>query len=179
MATTVSYTAYMCTRKTNSSSNAKSGVACQEFYDSSYNYVGIIYFSGMNLANKVITGTWLSIDAASAGYSSGSTKTLYMRKANYQNSIQSGMTGLGYTGNVLGIFDGSFMVILRSTRYRVASSPTWRPTSPRGTIPSPSTIPAPVHHPMGTRTIICSGRASRSPSPMRRRFPSLPSHPCR
>ena len=58
MATTVAYAASMCTRKTNSSSNAKNGVACQEFYDSSYNYVGVVCFSGMNLANKVITGIW-------------------------------------------------------------------------------------------------------------------------
>ncbi len=49
MANTVAYAASMCTRKTNSSSNAKNGVACQEFYDSSYNYVGIVCFSGMNL----------------------------------------------------------------------------------------------------------------------------------
>ena len=86
MANTVAYAASMCTRKTNSSSNAKNGVACQEFYDSSYNYVGIVCFSGMNLANKVITGIWLSIDAARAGYGAGSTKTVYMRKANYQIS---------------------------------------------------------------------------------------------
>jgi len=108
MATTVAYAASMCTRKTNSSSNAKNGVACQEFYDSSYNYVGIVCFSGMNLANKVITGIWLSIDAARAGYGAGSTKTVYMRKANYQNSIVSGVTGLGYKGDALGTFDGSF-----------------------------------------------------------------------
>ena len=48
MATTVSYAASLCTRKYTSSSNAKSNMACQEFYDSSYNYVGIISFSGMN-----------------------------------------------------------------------------------------------------------------------------------
>ena len=108
MATTVSYAASMCTRKTSSSSNAKSSAACQEFYDSSYNYVGIICFSGMNLANKVITGIWLDIDAASAGYGAGSTKTVFMRKANYQNNIQSGVTGLGYAGDALGTFDGSF-----------------------------------------------------------------------
>ena len=62
----------------------------------------------MNLANKVITGIWLSIDAARAGYGAGSTKTVYMRKANYQNSIASGVTGLGYKGDALGTFDGSF-----------------------------------------------------------------------
>ena len=108
MATTVAYAASMCTRKTNSSSNAKNGVACQEFYDSSYNYVGIVCFSGMNLANKVITGIWLSIDSARSGYGAGSTKTVYMRKANYQNSIASGVTGLGYKGDALGTFTGSF-----------------------------------------------------------------------
>lgn len=61
MSTTVSYTASMCTRKTGSSSNAKNGIACQEFYDSSYNYVGILCFSGMNLSGKVITGISLTI----------------------------------------------------------------------------------------------------------------------
>ena len=108
MATTVTYAASMCTRKTNSSSNAKNGVACQEFYDSSYNYVGVVCFSGMNLANKVITGIRLTIEAASAGYGAGSTKTVYMRRANYQNSIQSGVTGANYAGSALGTFDGSF-----------------------------------------------------------------------
>ena len=108
MASTVSYSASLCTRHYNSSSNAKNGYASQEFYDSSYNNVGIISFVGMNLANKVITGIWLSIDSARSGYGAGSTKTVYMRKANYQNSIASGVTGLGYTGNALGTFDGSF-----------------------------------------------------------------------
>ena len=108
MATTVSYAASMCTRKTSSSSNAKSSAACQEFYDSSYNYVGIICLSGMNLANKVIAGIWLDIDASKAGYGAGSTKTVFMRKANYQNGIQSGVTGYAYAGDALGTFDGSF-----------------------------------------------------------------------
>lgn len=120
MANTVAYAASMCTRKTNSSSNAKNGVACQEFYDSSYNYVGIVCFSGMNLANKVITGIWLSIDAARAGYGAGSTKTVYMRKANYQNSIASGVTGLGYKGDALGTFDGSFFG--NSTTYQITGT---------------------------------------------------------
>jgi phage structural protein len=108
MASTVAYTASLCTRKTNSSSNAKSGAACQEYYESSYNYVGIISFSGMNLANKVITGIWLTVDAAKAGYGAGSTKTVYLRKANYQSGIASGVTGLGYKGDALGTFSGSF-----------------------------------------------------------------------
>ena len=110
----------MCTRKTNSSSNAKNGVACQEFYDSSYNYVGIVCFSGMNLANKVITGIWLSIDSARSGYGAGSTKTVYMRKANYQNSIASGVTGLNYKGDALGTFTGSFFG--NSTFYQMSGT---------------------------------------------------------
>ena len=120
MANTVAYAASMCTRKTNSSSNAKNGVACQEFYDSSYNYVGIVCFSGMNLANKVITGIWLSIDAARAGYGAGSKKTVYMRKANYQNSIASGVTGSNYAGAALGTFDGSFFG--NSTAYQITGT---------------------------------------------------------
>ena len=120
MASTVAYAASMCTRKTNSSSNAKSGVACQEFYDSSYNYVGVICFSGMNLSGKVITGIWLTIDAARAGYGAGSTKTVYMRKATYQNSIVSGATGFDYTGDALGTFDGSFFG--NTTSYQITGN---------------------------------------------------------
>lgn len=120
MASTVAYTASLCTRKTNSSSNAKSGAACQEYYESSYNYVGIISFSGMNLANKVITGIWLTVDAAKAGYGAGSTKTVYLRKANYQSGIASGVTGLGYKGDALGTFSGSFYG--NTTSYQITGS---------------------------------------------------------
>ena len=56
MAATATYSASMRTRKTSSSGNAKSAVACQEYYDDSYNYVGIVHFSGMALSGKVITG---------------------------------------------------------------------------------------------------------------------------
>ena len=108
MATTVSYSASLCTRHYNSSSNAKNGYASQEFYDSSYNNVGIISFVGMNLANKVITSIWLDIDASKAGYGAGSSKTVFLRKANYQNGIASGIYGWQYTGDELGTFDGSF-----------------------------------------------------------------------
>lgn len=108
MASTVSYSASLCTRHYNSSSNAKNGYASQEFYDSSYNNVGIISFVGMNLANKVITSIWLDIDASKAGYGAGSTKTVFLRKANYQNGIASGVAGWEYTGDELGTFDGSF-----------------------------------------------------------------------
>lgn len=108
MATTVSYAASMVTRKYTSSSNAKSGVASQEFYDSSYNYVGIFCFSGMNLANKVITSIWIDVTAAKAGYGAGSSKLAFLRKANYQNSIASGVAGWEYVSDELGTFEGSF-----------------------------------------------------------------------
>ena len=108
MATTVSYSASMRTRKTNSSSNAKSSAACQEYYENTYNYVGIVHFAGMALSGKVITGISLRIVAAQAGYGTGHTKTVYVRKSNYQSASQSGITGLGYCGDALGTFDGSF-----------------------------------------------------------------------
>lgn len=50
----------------------------------------------------------LSIDAAKAGYGASSSKTVFLRKANYQNYIESGITGYGYAGDELGTFDGSF-----------------------------------------------------------------------
>ena len=120
MATTVAYSASMCTRKTNSTSNAKSGVACQEFYDSSYNYVGIVCFSGMNLTGKVITGIRLTVEAAKSGYGAGSTKTVYLRKATYQNSIASGVKGIAYVGDALGTFTGSFYG--NTTNYQITGT---------------------------------------------------------
>lgn len=108
MATTLAYIASLCTRKYTSSANAKNDVACQEFYDSSYNYVGIISFPGLNLANKVITEIWLDIDAEKAGYGVKNTKTVYLRKANYQDDIASGVTGGQYVGDELGTFEGAF-----------------------------------------------------------------------
>ena len=108
MATTLAYIASLCTRKYTSSANAKNDVACQEFYDSSYNYVGIISFPGLNLANKVITEIWLDIDAEKAGYGVKNTKIVYLRKANYQDDIASGVTGGQYVGDELGTFEGAF-----------------------------------------------------------------------
>ena len=108
MATTLAYIASLCTRKYTSSANAKNDVACQEFYDSSYNYVGIISFPGLNLANKVITEIWLYIDSEKAGYGVKNTKTVYLRKANYQDDIVSGVTGGQYVGDELGTFEGAF-----------------------------------------------------------------------
>ena len=108
MATTVSYSASMRTRKTSSSSNAKSAVACQEYYENTYNYVGIVHFSGMALANKIITGISLRVVAAQAGYGTGHTKTVYVRASKYQAASQSGVTGGNYYGEELGTFTGAF-----------------------------------------------------------------------
>lgn len=108
MATTVSYSASMRTRKTSSSSNAKSAAACQEYYENTYNYVGIVHFAGMALANKVITGISLRVVSAQAGYGTGHTKTVYVRKSKYQAASQSGVTGGNYYGDALGTFTGAF-----------------------------------------------------------------------
>ena len=108
MAATATYNASMRTRKTSSSGNAKSAVACQEYYDDSYNYVGIVHFSGMALSGKVITGISLRVKADQAGYGGGHTKTVYVRKSKYQAVSQSGVTGGSYYGDALGTFTGSF-----------------------------------------------------------------------
>lgn len=108
MATTVSYTASMRTRKANSSSNYKSSAASQEYYEPGYNFVGIVNFPGMALFNKVITGISLRVVSAQAGYGAGTTKTVYVRRANYQSASQSGVTGSNYCGAALGTFAGSF-----------------------------------------------------------------------
>ena len=108
MATTASYTASMRTRKASSSSNYKSSAASQEYYENSYNFVGIVHFAGMNLTNKVITGISLRVSSAQAGYGAGHTKTVYVRKSRYQAASQSGVTGGNYYGDALGTFTGSF-----------------------------------------------------------------------
>ena len=104
---TATYTASLITRKASSSSNAKTGYACQEYYTNTYNYVGIICFSGMALTNKVITGISITAVSQQAGYGAGHTKTVYVRKSNYQNT-SAGATGAGYAGDALGTFTGSF-----------------------------------------------------------------------
>ena len=106
MATAI-YTASLITRKATSSSNAKTGYACQEYYSSTYNYVGVICFSGMALTNKVITGISITAVSEKSGYGTGRTKTVYVRKSNYQNTSAS-VTGSGYCGDALGTFTGSF-----------------------------------------------------------------------
>ena len=105
---TATYTASLRTRKANSSSNAKTSAAGQEYYDPSYNYVGIICFSSMNLTGKVITGVSLTVHAQQSGPGAVHTKTVYWRKAQYQEVSKSGVTGANYVGDALGTFTGSF-----------------------------------------------------------------------
>ena len=116
---TASYSATLRTKKYTSTSNAKPSAACQEFYDNSYNYVGIISFSGMNLANKVISGITLTVTSAKAGFGASHTKTVYLRKSNYQNATTEA-TGGGYTGDALGTFTGSFYD--NTTTYELSGS---------------------------------------------------------
>ena len=108
MATVVNYTATLRTRNRNSIANAKTGRATQEFYNAGDNYAGIILFSGMKLTGKVITGLQLTVTSVSSGYGASSSKTVYLRKALYQDDIADGVTGSGYAGDALGTFTGSF-----------------------------------------------------------------------
>ena len=75
------------------------------------------HYSSFNLASfqaavadlgKVITGIQLKVTSSSSGYGASSSKTVYMNKARYQNSIADGITGSGYVGDALGTFTGSF-----------------------------------------------------------------------
>jgi hypothetical protein len=108
LATTITVSASMRTRKTVSSTNSMASAAAQEFYSDSYNYVGIVHFAGMNLTNKVITGIQLKITSAEAGFGLGETKTVYVRQSNYQEAAKAGITGAAYAGAALGTFTGSF-----------------------------------------------------------------------
>ena len=104
---TAKYSAELRARKYTSTSNFKASAASQEFYDSSYNLVGIISFTGMNLANKVISSISLTMTSTKAGFGAGHTKTVFLRKAVYQNA-STDVTGGQYVGDALGTFDGSF-----------------------------------------------------------------------
>ena len=105
---TATYTASLRTRKANSSSNVKTSAAGQEYYEPSYNYVGIICFSSMNLTGKVITGISLTVHAQQSGPGAGHSKTVYWKKSRYQEVSKSGITGANYVGDALGTFTGSF-----------------------------------------------------------------------
>ena len=108
MATTVSYSASLRTRKNTSSSNFKSDAAAQEYYVDDYNLVGIINFSGLSLAGKLITAVSFTFTSDAAGYGDWYTKTVYLRKSLYQAASESNITGGGYYGDALGTFTGSF-----------------------------------------------------------------------
>ena len=65
MGTIVTYTASLRTRRTDYTVNSKNSQACQEYYNNTYNYVGIVDFPGMNLTNKVITALIFDISSES------------------------------------------------------------------------------------------------------------------
>ena len=106
MATTVSYSASMRTRKTNSASNAKSSAASQEYYENTYNYVGIVHFAGMALKGKLIQNITLTITCSGAG-SGSSSKKLTFCQANYQ-SLNTGVRGSAQVGATMGTLTGKF-----------------------------------------------------------------------
>lgn len=108
MATTVSYSASLCTRHYNSSSNAKNGYASQEFYDSSYNNVGIISFVGMNLANKVSPASGLTLTHRRPDMAREAQRPFSCGKPTTRMASASGIADWQYTGDELGTFDGSF-----------------------------------------------------------------------
>ena len=76
---TATYSAELRARKYTSTSNFKASAASQEFYDSSYNLVGIISFTGMNLANKVISSISLTMTSTGRVWCSH-TKTVFSAK---------------------------------------------------------------------------------------------------
>ena len=108
MSTIVTYTASLCTRRSDYSVNSKNGQACQEYYTNNYNYVGIIHFPGLNLTNKVINALIFDIKSDKAGYGASSAKTVYWRRSNYQEASKEGVTGADYVGTALGTITGSF-----------------------------------------------------------------------
>ena len=108
MGTIVTYTASLRTRRTDYTVNSKNSQACQEYYNNTYNYVGIVHFPGMNLTNKVITALIFDITSEKAGYGASSTKTVYWRKSAYQEASREGVTGADYVGAALGTIQGSF-----------------------------------------------------------------------
>ena len=108
MGTITSYTASLCTRRYDYTVNSKNSQACQEYYNNTYNYVGIIHFPGLNLANKVITALSFDIVSEKAGYGASSTKIVYWRKSCYQEASKNGVTGADYVGDALSTMQGSF-----------------------------------------------------------------------
>ena len=142
MSTIVTYTASLCTRRSDYSVNSKNGQACQEYYTNNYNYVGIIHFPGLNLTNKVINALIFDIKSDKAGYGASSAKTVYWRRSNYQEASKEGVTGADYVGTALGTITGSFYDNLtshlneRGIKTKKGTS-LWRGTSVRALIDNP------------------------------------------
>ena len=71
--------------------------------------VGVILFSGAGttLKSKFIKSITLKITADSSGYGSDTSKTLTIRKSNYQ-TIDKSIASKGYVGDILGTITGIF-----------------------------------------------------------------------
>lgn len=101
------FTAKMITRKADSTLNKKETAASQEYYTDDYNFVGVVSFPGMNLGNRKISSISFNIVSANAGLGISHTKTVYVRKSNYQNTTQA-VNGIAFVGDLLGTFTGAF-----------------------------------------------------------------------
>ena len=108
MALTATYQAALLTRQYNKTANASTKYAAQDYAYEGENLVGVISFGGMDLTGCVISGVSLTITAAGAGLGQWYEKTAYLRKSNYQNATQSGVTGLQYVGDALGTIQSPF-----------------------------------------------------------------------
>lgn len=108
MSKTATYTATLMTRQYNQTANTSTSYAAQDYPYEGENKVGVISFSGLDMTGRIINGISLTITSASAGLGQWYTKTAYLHKSNYQNTTQSGVTGLQYVGDSLGSLQGNY-----------------------------------------------------------------------
>ena len=73
---TISFSAALRTREYIERSTFRLSAEIQEFYDSSTNFVGIISFTGLNLANKMISCISLTAALIKAGFGVGHKETV-------------------------------------------------------------------------------------------------------
>ncbi len=106
MSTTATFTGTMRTRKVNGTGNYITNYAAQGYNtEAASNLVGIIHFPSMALTNKVITGIKFTVTSQAV---SGSSRTVNVRRSNYQSVSQDNVTGANYAGTGLGTFSGVF-----------------------------------------------------------------------
>lgn len=108
MALTATYQAALLTRQYNQTANTSTSYAAQDYPYEGENKVGVISFSGLDMTGRIINGISLTITSGKAGLGSWYTKTAYLHKSNYQNTTQSGVTGLQYVGDSLGSLQGNY-----------------------------------------------------------------------